>query len=287
VGPAPANVHQLRFATARDGWAFDPGFWTTHDGGRTWTANPTLPAVSALQAVGDTVWAIAATPAGAAAPALTLYVSTDGGSTWQAVSHPAVAGPSWQLVRAGPDAGWILSWGNYGQTGQGPIGAIIGTQDAGRTWQPLPDPCVGSGGVEDRLAAADPHELWALCGALPASGALEEKGLFQSIDGGAHWTLNAAWNPARHDLPPGQVVDLAVPAPDHPWIVAMRPGSVYHPPAAGRPWAPAIPSALASPGDRAVGAVQFVDPQHGWFNTAGDLFRTRDGGQTWDMLPHP
>ncbi|HEX6608092.1 MAG TPA: hypothetical protein VF276_14400 [Chloroflexia bacterium] len=287
AGPAPANASQLRFTTPRDGWAFDPGFWATHDGGRTWTANPVLPAVSALEVAGDTVWAIAATPTGTVAPAATLYVSSDSGATWQTVSHPPITGPAWQLVRAGPDAGWILSWGNYGYPRQGPIGTISATQDAGRTWQPLPDPCVGVGGVEDRLAAADAHELWLLCGALPASGAAEEKALFQSTDSGGHWTLNAAWESGRHELPAGQVVDLAVPVPGHPWIVAMRPGSVYRPTAAGQPWIPAIPSDLASPGDRSVGSVQFIDAQHGWFSTAGDLFRTQDGGQTWDMLPHP
>jgi photosystem II stability/assembly factor-like uncharacterized protein len=287
VGPAPANASQLRFTTPRDGWAFDPGFWTTHDGGYTWTANPGLPAVAALEVASDTVWAIAATPTGAVAPAATLYVSHDSGATWQTVSHPPIAGPAWQLVRAGPDAGWVLSWANYGYPRQGPIGTLLGTQDAGRTWQPLPDPCVGVGGVEDRLAAANARELWLLCGALPGSGAAEEKALFQSTDGGGQWTLSAGWESGRHELPAGQLVDLAVPAPGHPWIVAMRPGSVYRPIAASQPWTPAIPSDLASPGDRSVGPMQFVDAQHGWFSTAGDLFRTQDGGQTWDMLLHP
>jgi hypothetical protein len=37
--PAPptANVSQVRFANARDGYAFAPQLWTTHNGGRTWT----------------------------------------------------------------------------------------------------------------------------------------------------------------------------------------------------------------------------------------------------------
>lgn len=34
--PAPGAVGSLRFADGRDGWAYGPGLWSTHDGGRTW-----------------------------------------------------------------------------------------------------------------------------------------------------------------------------------------------------------------------------------------------------------
>jgi hypothetical protein len=36
LAPAPGAVANIRFADARDGWAFGPGLWATHDGGRTW-----------------------------------------------------------------------------------------------------------------------------------------------------------------------------------------------------------------------------------------------------------
>ena len=34
--PVPGAVASIRFADATDGWAFGPGLWATHDGGRTW-----------------------------------------------------------------------------------------------------------------------------------------------------------------------------------------------------------------------------------------------------------
>lgn len=34
--PVPGAVASVRFADAQDGWAFGPGLWATHDGGRTW-----------------------------------------------------------------------------------------------------------------------------------------------------------------------------------------------------------------------------------------------------------
>jgi len=38
TGPGSSNegVSGLRFANARDGWAFGPDLWVTHDGGATW-----------------------------------------------------------------------------------------------------------------------------------------------------------------------------------------------------------------------------------------------------------
>src|SRR5258708_39942722 len=61
-----SGVGQIRFLNGSDGWAFGPGLFATHDGGRTWARVPTggYPAPD-LDAVGGRALAVVASCSGA------------------------------------------------------------------------------------------------------------------------------------------------------------------------------------------------------------------------------
>jgi hypothetical protein len=40
IGLASSGITEIRFATAKAGWAFGPGLWRTADGGKTWKVTP-------------------------------------------------------------------------------------------------------------------------------------------------------------------------------------------------------------------------------------------------------
>jgi hypothetical protein len=78
---------QLRFLNLSDGWAYGPALYTTADGGRSWTAEPTFGRrVTALEAAGTRAFAVLATCSGGGAAyaadcsSFSLY-STGAGTT--------------------------------------------------------------------------------------------------------------------------------------------------------------------------------------------------------------
>ncbi|HWF40743.1 MAG TPA: hypothetical protein VN683_01555, partial [Acidothermaceae bacterium] len=90
-GPNPA-VSKVRFATKNDGWAFGPQLWSTHDGGRTWTAQATPGPVYDVEASGGVAYLLEATcgtePCVQGDRLLQTPVSSDG---WTAISGPKLA----------------------------------------------------------------------------------------------------------------------------------------------------------------------------------------------------
>jgi len=117
----PRCVDHLRFATPRDGWAFGPGLFVTHDGGRTWTAARRFGAVEALAPAAGTVWLMARLCAAAARCRPTLFISADAGRTWRAAEPPPVCAVG-QVVRAGRGTAWIAGGAPGGvPAGPGPL----------------------------------------------------------------------------------------------------------------------------------------------------------------------
>ena len=143
TGLAAGSVGAVWFADGRDGWAFGPALWATHDGGRTWSRIRTGGlAVLDLAAGGGHVIAtfgrcaaVAATPhqalvagcgsePGAGSQLKRAYYSPDGGHTWQRLADPPAGGyvggaaitPAGTMVLSGGRMDLYLSW------------------DGGRTW---------------------------------------------------------------------------------------------------------------------------------------------------------
>jgi photosystem II stability/assembly factor-like uncharacterized protein len=265
-----SGVRGLRFADPLDGWAFGPGLWATHDGGKTWKQLTIsgLPggAVAALEASagavqvvaydGDTSFRIASSP-----------VSSD---AWQlsALSVPVGAGPvpEVQLVLQG-QTGWLLENDRV---------VITGARLVGGKWQTWQPPCLDVLGPAT-LAAADARELNAVCTVGvwgPAPGGQRGDHLYRSSDGGQTFVETG---------PQLSVGPIA--APSASTIVAGGGQSgVVLSIDGGLTWkAASLPSQSAS---FYVGYLGFTTATQGVLITSdsgghSQLLMTRDGGNTW------
>ena len=173
----PPGISRLRFADARDGWAFGPDLWATHDGGATWArlTIPGLPAdaaIVALESANGKVHAavldgqdyrVASSPVGADDFRLS------------AVRVPVGAGPvpAVQLVVSGA-AGWLI------ENDRAVVGGARLVNGAWVAWQP---PCADVVGPAF-LAASSPTELAAACD-VGLWGTSTGDHLYVSHDGGS------------------------------------------------------------------------------------------------------
>lgn len=184
------TCRRSRFANANDGFAFDPGLWTTINGGASWTDQQSLGELKHF-----TVLSLTATSNG------TVYVlaarknpSTDGSvgrqfvfraaadsTPFSQVARVPVSGVAAKLVAAGPSV-YLVS-GNGDLLSFGPVGE--------RSVK-LPDTSAGSG---CQIAASSQTSLLAICGGSVASGAMGAREAFGTTDGGRHWTRLA--NPGK------------------------------------------------------------------------------------------
>jgi photosystem II stability/assembly factor-like uncharacterized protein len=277
---------RIFFEDAQVGWLYGPNLYVTHDGGTTWVAPPSgpatigLPALLALSASSDSVWAVTATQQCTTATGVGscppyLLVSTDGGRGWTTTTEqPVIVGAQAQIVRVSRDIGWILSW-------QPDRSSLATTRDGGATWQSLTTPCAPGTSFQDRMAAIDDRTIWVVCGSQPGAGE-QEKQLITSTDGGRHW--NYPPNPPLG----GYVANLALSAPTNGvtgWLAMVR-GPLYMTRDGGRTWTPAdLRGAEVGPAGSGEIEVVFTDPLHGWAATSTAIFRTSDGGLHWTGVP--
>lgn len=161
----PGAVSQLRFANAKDGYAFGPQLWSTHDGGRDWQRIRVGGRVSELMASGAYVYAIVQPRK--AGPGR-LMRSTVGRDQW--VTLPAAKDLQNSLWVQGPDV-LVESFG--GPTG----GELLSSADDGASFTAHPAP-----GSQCAFEQAQAGVLWA-----PCTGGLLS-GLARSSDGGATYT---------------------------------------------------------------------------------------------------
>jgi hypothetical protein len=170
--PAPSNcatcgltgVSQIRFATALDGYAYDPGFFTSTDGGVTWTPQ-SGPYVVALEPVGSNVMRISFTQTGCPGPCdLAVQSAPVGSAAWQTLTGPFES-DSVQLVRQANEA-YVARFANpAGGVGEAHATLML-SQDGGTTWGERADPCGEVGGAEfdaTSIAAAPQGVLAVLC----------------------------------------------------------------------------------------------------------------------------
>jgi photosystem II stability/assembly factor-like uncharacterized protein len=251
---------------------------TTRDGGRSWTIRRVGAVVRSVEAVPGTreAWA-ALEPVKSCGTRLpsncptTLLNSVDGGATWTRtgayVTAPAFA-----------DA----------QHGFGVRGAkLVATSDGGKTWRLLGGPCRRFDGASVSFVSAT--RGWLLCAGGGAMGA-QPKTLYETRDGGHHWTLVMKTTFTRHTrgaLPlfgyPGGLdfVDART-----AWIGEAR-GDLYATGDGGRTWrslritspdvVEAESTSLLAPG---IGFVLLRNGAAGRY----ELRLTRDGGRTFGLV---
>jgi hypothetical protein len=250
-GPTRAGATQVRFGSARDGWLFGNGLWATHDGARTW--HPvTLPgAVTRLAAAHGAVWAL---------------VSDDGGDSQQ-LWRSAVGSDSWTRV---PDV-TIGGPGDLALVGSRVVVLGVGSSKVwvsrdGTSFSGYASPCTNA--LEAELSAST--SLWAKC----VTGT--EAFVVTSTDG-------VAWHPVRAARNGGG-------APNSLALGARGPADALLALAAGQPLSDlrnngsqqpvSKPPAVGSP----ISYLGFTSVDVGYAIDGTDLWRTKDGGNTWTRL---
>jgi photosystem II stability/assembly factor-like uncharacterized protein len=183
-----------------------------------------------------------------------LFITADGGSTWQ-----PVAGPPATLFQASyvlADAATIYALQSWGQ-------ALYRTTDRGATWHPVPVPSGMFFGFDRPLRAFGPNRL------LLTDAAGQS---YLSVDGGATWASSTAMGPAGSDF-------ASV------WFFDAREGAAWtwdgggvRTTDGGQSWTPFV-----SQTHLGLRRVQFLaDGSVGWLQSNfGVIHRSTDRGRVW------
>lgn len=244
-----------------------PGIWKSADGGSTWTpvVKDTVRGNGAILGLHfvtrDTGFALRG-PVVLGAD-YRVMATQDGGETWTewrvglpkaTLYHDSIVALRFADARTGYALGWRL----------GPVprkGYCLKTRDGGATWDSIPSP---PGLNWDDLRFTHPDTGWSL----------GTKGLAETVDGGATWTIRGFINVRNmHAFRMGGInangfrTGFAGGTSGH----ILRTGE-------GAAWEESTP--FVSPVDLL--AVQFPRPDTGFaVGAAGLVLRTRDGGRTW------
>jgi photosystem II stability/assembly factor-like uncharacterized protein len=282
---SPAATGVLRFVSPSDGWLIGESTLSTHDGGVTWIEDPVLKGVVVLEAVGDSIWAVQERCQATYECDHELVVSSDRGATWKPmVAQPPLHGgrvlppmPGYrlQVTRIGLEDAWILSGGNSFPA------SVFVTHDGGATWQHVSVPsCTEWSYI---LATIHSDRLWLLCSGLPSAGG-QSKELYESLDEGTEWQLITGsatlTEPGHHNLPGRGYTSSFVAISERRAFMGLSRGGLVTTQDGGQIWR-TVP--LQDIGDGIVQVV-FVDQQHGWVATRTAIWRTTDGGDTWERI---
>ncbi len=268
-------VGEIRFADARNGWAFDPALYATHDGSAAWTRVSLSGMVSDVIPVGQSVWAINSRCRGSLCSAA-IIASSAGSNDWHALPQPSLHGvsPPFTLDRVDASHAWFLY--KQGRLASG-VSHLIMTSDGGVHWRALPDPCTREFNDDIRLAAHNDQDLYLICAGQPGTGQ-QLKQVFRTTSGGTRWQRVGGLGAG------GYISDLAVTGPSTAFATETR-GNFLKTVNAGSTWSPALPLSVVNPSDGSLGPLDFINPIDGWVASFPHrLFRTTDGGRTWQEI---
>ncbi len=273
--------------------------YRTQDGGKTWSKT------SAGQDLAGVSFGSATTGLGLSS-ARELVKSTDGGATWvplgaqvsgpsDSTSPSSTAQLSLSVIRMmDPTDGWGIQWT---QT----AGYLYRTADGGRTWTKVSLPSgdqLPAGGFSFNPVAgpAGPgNELWAGTSKQGTSDVI----LYHTTDGGATWQTTTVATGYTNGIPvhPGAVsfVDAV-----HGWLMVSpehgmnsEPGELLATNDGGKTWTEVTHDG-PNPGDMPFGgSILFTSTTDGWLvgsqtsTTQDYLYRTTDGGKTWNKVDLP
>ena len=273
------HVDALRFANANVGWIFNPDFFSTRDGGKTWTDEKRR--IVALKQVGQSVWAVEQR-----GEQSVMIASTDLGQTWQVISRLPIQYSGLMLIRANVQTAWILAWQEMTREAQ-----LVMTDNGGNSWQAQSLPPYAGRCISLVLARSD-MKLWLWCGDGLAT-AMQPKQLYASFDNGANWNLVASSEPTDAPKTRGRI-----PTSGHIWdsrgfavtssttaFMALNRSTLYVTHDGGQTWSYVGTDQPINLGDAPIGPLYFIDAAHGWLVSAGRVFRTANGGVTWQTFP--
>jgi hypothetical protein len=282
------GVSQIRFLDVRNGWAFGPALWVTHDGGASWTQENTFgQRVVDLEASGDRAFALLATCTGtgpayaAGCTGFSLYSSPADSDQWTQVTGPTASLPT-PAGQAG-SASLVLAAGRGYLLA--PSGQLLSGLLTGAAWTVASPsvPCApgppGPGGQPtDALLGADPAGLVLVCSTSEATGDSQQKTVEESADGGQQWSVAG--------YPPVTGIAESLAAEPGGQLVLATDAGIYCSGPGGSTWQ----LAQASPADSAAGEAGFsyvgmTSAQNGVALPADsglhEVFTTTDGGDTW------
>ena len=259
------TVRDVRFGDTKNGWLYGGAFYTTRDGGSTWSANTSLPndVVDVAAASGD-VWAVALS-AQNGSESYGLYHATYGTSgtgTWAKVSLGAtlVGQPSLAVVK---NTAYLLE-GDAAQQ----LSYVITNGGSSHTTQQGPCTTAATLGT-GQLSVAGDGSLWAWC------TAGHESAVYVSTDGAAHWQGII------------RTTTTSVGGVDSSHAVVADGTSVTTVTLGHPDTAPTIPGPSTQPDATFIG---FTTTKIGFAVVTQQvpsprfLWRTTDGGQTWTVV---
>ncbi|MCW2935482.1 MAG: glycosyl hydrolase, repeat-containing protein [Actinomycetia bacterium] len=208
--PDTAGVSGIRFLNGKDGWAYGPELWSTHDFGQTWQQVDTGGmVVTDLETAGNQAFAVFATCSTTThSPSITFY-GTERCTDFTLVTTPAGTDNWTPITFSGTDGGTTLTMSAsesgattdptivlQGGTGWlvGPLGQVFTGSLTSGTWtQVSASPCasttssvVGSAMLDWSLATGD---------LIMACNEQESTTIFSSSDGGGTWNKQQATGP--------------------------------------------------------------------------------------------
>ena len=209
-------------------------------------------------------------------PSLVAYRTSDAGLHWRPLLVP---GDAFAVTFANADSGWALTWNPSTQDLQ-----LLSTRDGGATWIERVWPSgaywVGRGGM-GALAFKSSGQGW-------TAGVGDQPRLLGTVDGGSSWRSMAVEIPpgALSALPEGTQVFITqltlMPQRGIFAVVSDLTGDLIGLTSmdSGQTWRTLAPA----PEPTRYADISFADDTHWWASRYGYLFKTSDGGQTWQRV---
>ena len=185
------DVTDVRFADPRNGWAFNRGLWSTHDGGATWTTLDIGSPVLSLETTGPNVYALVAScrlkRSDCRGP-LRLYEAAVGSDEWRPVLDielpPSPSSPEATLVVSGRSLYALVDPHESSPQPRKPRNMYALTPAGHWELRPLPVSCQ----LRAVFAAPGPRDLFLSCQTDQGAGGSAPHEFHVSHDGGRRWT---------------------------------------------------------------------------------------------------